>query len=61
MKVIFDLYWRIEYDGRDFYFCSDKCMGKFCVNLVVFVGVLLKFEVSSMLADGVVYICFMYL
>jgi YHS domain-containing protein len=47
MMVAPDPYRRIEHGGRDFYFCSDKCMGKFRANPAAFVGDSSKPEAST--------------
>jgi Cu+-exporting ATPase len=60
MKVAPDPYRRIEHGGRDFYFCSDKCMGKFRANPAAFVGDSSKPEASTAPVDGTIYTCPMH-
>ncbi|MDR9839737.1 heavy metal translocating P-type ATPase [Herbaspirillum huttiense] len=60
MKVAPDPYRRIEHGGRDFYFCGDKCMGKFRTNPTAYVGDSSKPEASTVSSDGTVYTCPMH-
>ena len=60
MKVAPDPYRRIEHGGRDFYFCGDKCMGKFRTNPAAYVGDSSKPEASTVSSDGTVYTCPMH-
>lgn len=60
MMVAPDPYRRIEHGGRDFYFCSDKCMGRFRANPAAFVGDSSKPDVSTVSSDGTVYTCPMH-
>ncbi|MFX5570439.1 heavy metal-binding domain-containing protein, partial [Acinetobacter baumannii] len=55
-----DPYRRIEHGGRDFYFCGDKCMGKFRTNPAAYVGDSSKPEASTVSSDGTVYTCPMH-
>jgi Cu+-exporting ATPase len=60
MKVVADPNRRIEHTGRNFYFCSDNCMGKFRANPDAFVGDQLKPDASTAPADGAIYTCPMH-